>query len=87
MVSDEPSQAGVTATCGWSPPGGHPFVYEVDTFDETTGSGGASYPNQGPATNVDLSSPVTANDTWRIVLQNIETGFGATDLIATIAWP
>ena len=56
--------------------GGHPFVYEIDTFDETTGTGGATYPNQGPATNVDQPTPVTANDTWRLVLQNTETGFG-----------
>jgi hypothetical protein len=67
--------------------GGHPFIYEIDTFDETTGSGGPSYPNQGPATNVDQPTPVTANDTWRLVLQNIETGFGTTDLTATISWP
>jgi hypothetical protein len=67
--------------------GGHPFVYEIDTFDETTGTGGATYPNQGPATNVDQPTPVTANDTWRLVLQNTETGFGTTDLTATISWP
>lgn len=67
--------------------GGHPFAYEIDTFDETTGGGGPSYPNQGPATNVDQATPVTATDTWRLVLQNIETGFGTTDLTAAISWP
>jgi hypothetical protein len=67
--------------------GGHPFIYEVDTFDDTTGAPGPSYPNQGPSTNVDLSSPVTAKDTWRLVLKNSEAGFGATDLTATVSWP
>jgi hypothetical protein len=67
--------------------GGHAFIYHVQTFDDTTGSGGADYPNQGPATNVNLTSPVTATDTWRLVLENSEGGFGATDLTATISWP
>ena len=67
--------------------GGHPFLYEIDTFDETTGAAGPSYPNQGPATNVDQPTPVSANDTWRLVLQNIEAGFGTTDLTATLSWP
>lgn len=67
--------------------GGHPFTYEIDTFNETTGGGGPSYPNQGPAISVDLATPVTANDTWRLILQNIDIGFGTTDLTATISWP
>ncbi len=67
--------------------GGHPFTYEVDTFNDTTGAAGPAYPDQGPSTNVDLSSPVTANDTWRLVLKNSEAGFGATDLTATVSWP
>ena len=67
--------------------GGHPFIYGIDTFDETTGGSGPSYPNQGPATNVDQPTPVTANSTWRLKLENLETGFGTTDLTATISWP
>lgn len=67
--------------------GGHPFGYEIDTFDETTGAGGPSYPDQGPSISVDLATPVTADDTWRLILQNIDTGFGTTDLTATISWP
>jgi hypothetical protein len=66
--------------------GGHPFQYEVDLFDETSGSGDKSFPNQGPSTNVDQSIPVTAG-TWRLVLQNVEAGFGVTELTATISWP
>src|SRR5215203_5674788 len=54
--------------------GGHPFLYEVDLFDETGGSGNATLANQGPSTNVDEAFPVTAG-TWRLVLQNIEDGF------------
>jgi len=67
--------------------GGHPFAYEIDTFNETTGEGGPSYPNQGPSTNVDQATPVTATDTWRLILQNIDPGFGTTDLTATFSWP
>lgn len=66
--------------------GGHPFQYEIDLFDETSSTGDATFPDQGPSTNVDQTFPVTAGD-WRIVLQNAEGGFGITDLTATISWP
>jgi hypothetical protein len=66
--------------------GGHPFPYEVDLFDDTSGTGNATFPNQGPSTNVDQTIPVGAGD-WRVVLQNTETGFGTTDLTATLSWP
>jgi hypothetical protein len=66
--------------------GGHPLLYEIDLFDEGAGSGNATLANQGPSTNVDQSLPVTAGN-WRLVLQNIEAGFGTTDLTATISWP
>ena len=66
--------------------GGHPFAYEIDLFDETSGTGDKTLANQGPSTNVDQSLPV-APGVWRIVLQNIEDGFGTTDLTATLSWP
>jgi hypothetical protein len=66
--------------------GGHPFLYEIDLFDETGGSGDQTLANQGPSTNVDQSLPLTAGD-WRMVLQNVEAGFGVTELTATISWP
>ena len=66
--------------------GGHPFLYEVDLFDEGAGSGNATLANQGPSTKVDQALPVTPGN-WRLVLQNIEAGFGTTDLTATISWP
>lgn len=66
--------------------GGHPFLYEIDLFDESGGSGGVTMSNQGPSTNVDEAFPVTAGN-WRLVLQNSEAGFGTTDLTATISWP
>jgi hypothetical protein len=66
--------------------GGHPFPYEIDLFDESSGTGDATFPNQGPATNVEQAFPVTAGD-WRIVLKNSEAGFGTTDLTAAISWP
>jgi hypothetical protein len=66
--------------------GGHPFLYEIDLFDETGGSGNATLADQGPSTNADEAFPVTAGN-WRVVLQNIEAGLGTTDLTATISWP
>jgi hypothetical protein len=66
--------------------GGHPFPYEIDLFDETSGTGNATFPGQGPSTNVDRSFPIGTGD-WRMVLQNTETGFGITDLSARVDWP
>jgi hypothetical protein len=66
--------------------GGHPFLYEIDLFDESTGAGDKTFPNQGPSTNVDQMFPLTAGN-WRIVLQNSEAGFGVTNMTATFSWP
>jgi hypothetical protein len=66
--------------------GGHPFAYEIDLFDEGGGGGDSTLANQGPSTNVDQTLPVTPGD-WRLVLQNIEDGFGVTDMTATVSWP
>jgi hypothetical protein len=66
--------------------GGHPLEYEVDLI-EVGGPGVHSLPNQGPAPGTDVKLGVVAPNPWRLVLQNIETGFGVTDLTATIAWP
>jgi hypothetical protein len=74
---------GIRLVADW---GGHPFLYEIDLFDEGAGSGNATLANQGPSTNVDQTLPVTPGN-WRLVLQNIEAGFGTTDLTATISWP
>jgi hypothetical protein len=57
------------------------------TFNETADAGGPSYPNQGPSVSVEQATPVTPTDTWRLILQNVDTGFGTTDLTATISWP
>lgn len=66
--------------------GGHPFPYEIDLVDETSGTGNATFPDQGPAVNVDQSFPIGAGD-WRLVLKNTESGFGITDMTAVVAWP
>ena len=73
----------VHLTADW---GGHPFLYEVDLIEQG-GSGGQTLANQGPATRMDEQLPVTAPNPWKVVLQNIETGFGTTPMTATIAWP
>jgi hypothetical protein len=67
--------------------GGHNFVYEIDVINESSGVGGATYANLGPAPSTTKTFPVTANETWKVALQNIETGFGATDMTATVGWP
>jgi hypothetical protein len=68
--------------------GGHPFLYEVDLFDENGGQGSTDQHavSQEPSTNTDQVMPVTAGN-WRLVLQNTEAGFGTTDLTARISWP
>jgi hypothetical protein len=68
--------------------GGHPFLYEVDLFDESGGSGTTSQHavSQEASTNTDQAMPVTPGN-WRLVLQNADAGFGTTDLTATISWP
>ncbi len=66
--------------------GGHPFLYEIDLIEQG-GSGGGTLGNQGPATLVDQSFPIAPPNPWKLVLQNIETGFGPTGLTASITWP
>jgi hypothetical protein len=66
--------------------GGKPFPYEVDLLEQG-GPGTQVLANQGPATGVAETLPVTAPNPWRLVLQNIAEGFGVTQLDATIAWP
>lgn len=66
--------------------GGHPFQYEVDLMEQG-GPGTQTLANQGPATLVDQSFQVTPPHPWKIVLQNIEQGFGPTSLTATFSWP
>jgi hypothetical protein len=73
----------VRITADW---GGHPFLYEVDLL-EVGGSGSQTLANQGPATRMDAQLPVTAPNPWKVLLQNIETGFGTTPMTVTIAWP
>ena len=67
--------------------GGHPLKYEIDLIEQGGGAGLQTLPNQGPATNVTTSLPVTKPNGWMVVLQNIEVGFGVTPLTATISWP
>jgi hypothetical protein len=85
QVRFAPRSAGnATLTAKW---GGHAFVYEVDLLNETGGSGSQTLANQGPATNTANTFPVTSPDTWKLVLQNVETGIGRTDMTVTISWP
>jgi hypothetical protein len=67
--------------------GGHPFIYSIDTTDVTSGAPGPTFDGQGPATGVDQTLTLPAPDTWQVTVSNAETGFGATDLTATISWP
>jgi hypothetical protein len=67
--------------------GGHPFMYEIDVTNQSSGTGNTTFANQGPSTNADASVHVTAGETWKLVLQNTESGFGPTDMTARISWP
>ena len=66
--------------------GGHPFLYEID-LREQGGTGSQTLANQGPAPRVDVPLPVSGTNKWKLVLQNSETGFGVTNLTATVSWP
>ncbi len=72
----------VRLTADW---GGHPFLYEVDLFEQG-GSGSQTLANQGPATRMDQQFLITAGNPWKVVLQNTELGFGPTPMTVTIAW-
>ena len=72
----------ITLQAEW---GGHPFSYEVDLF-QLDGPGSQVLANQGPDVGTDVAIPVVAGE-WRLLLQNIDDGFGVTPLDATIAWP
>jgi hypothetical protein len=65
--------------------GGHPFAYEIDLL-QMDGPGSQVLGNQGPDVSVDETLRVTTG-TWRLVLQNIDEGFGVTPLDASIGWP
>ncbi|MHB8892342.1 MAG: hypothetical protein ACYC65_09905 [Candidatus Limnocylindrales bacterium] len=77
------SDGDVRVTAEW---GGHPFLYELDLFEQG-GSGSETLANQGPATRMDEALPVTAANPWKVLLQNIEIGFGITPMTVTITWP
>jgi hypothetical protein len=72
----------VTLQAEW---GGHPFTYEVDLF-QLDGPGSQVLADQGPDVGTDVALPVTAGQ-WRLVLQNIDDGFGITPLDAAVGWP
>ena len=73
----------LTLAADW---GGHPFLYEVE-LREQGGPGAVVLADQGPATRMAETLPVTAPNPWKLVLQNTEDGFGPTEMDATIAWP
>ncbi len=77
------ADGGVHVTADW---GGHPFLWELDLLEQG-GSGSESLADQGPATRMDETLPVTAPNPWKVVLQNVELGFGPTPMTVSIAWP
>ena len=77
------ADGGVHVTADW---GGHPFIWELDLLEQG-GSGSETLANQGPATRMDETLPLTAPNPWKVVLQNTEMGFGPTPMTVTIAWP
>ncbi len=80
-----PREAGaVTLDAEW---GGKPFRYEVDLFEQGGSNTSIVLADQGPSTGADASLPVTPGNPWKLLLQNIDEGFGITLLDATISWP
>ena len=73
----------VTLAADW---GGHPFPYEVE-LREQGGPGSALLADEGPATRMAETLPITAPNPWMVALRNAGEGFGPTELDATIAWP
>jgi hypothetical protein len=67
--------------------GGHPFTYEIDATNQSSGTGNQTLTNQGPGVSTNKSIPVTAGETWKVVLQNSDTGFGITDMTYQLSWP
>ncbi len=66
--------------------GGKPFLYELDLFEQG-GPGSVVVQPDESSTGIDTAVPVTAPNPWKVVLQNIEPGFGVTLMTASIAWP
>jgi hypothetical protein len=77
------TDGGVRVTADW---GGHPFLWELDVLEQG-GSGRQVLADQGPATRMDKTLPVTAANPWKVLLLNTETGFGTTPMTVTVAWP
>ena len=77
------SDGDVALDASW---GGHPFDYEVDLLEQ---GGPGSHVISGEEANVGVQAalPVTAGSPWKLVLQNVDDGFGITLLDATIGWP
>jgi hypothetical protein len=73
----------LTLAADW---GGHPFLYDVELREEG-GEGAVVLADQGPATRMTGTWPVTGPNAWTVGLRNAEDGFGRTELDATIAWP
>jgi hypothetical protein len=67
--------------------GGHPFTYEIDAINQSSGSGNKTLTNQGPSTNTNKSIAVTAGETWKVLLENADAGFGITDMTYSLSWP
>ena len=84
FVPHAAGNARVVATWG---PGS--FKYEIDLTNQSSGTGSKTLANQGPATSTDKSFPVTAGETWKLVLKNsTNVGVPTTiDMTATISWP
>ena len=73
----------LTLAADW---GGHPFLYEVE-LREQGGPGSVVLADQGPATRMAETWPITPPNRWTVALRNAEDGFGPTEMDATIAWP
>ena len=84
FVPHAAGNARIVATWG---PGS--FKYEIDATNQSSGTGSTTLANQGPSTGTDKTFPVTAGETWKLVLKNsTNVGVPTTiDMTATVSWP
>lgn len=67
--------------------GGHPFPWNMDATNQSSGTGSQSLHDQAATTGITRSVQVTAGETWKVLLANASDGLGATDMTFTLSWP
>src|SRR6185295_2354548 len=81
LVPRAAGNARIVAT--WGPA---TFKYSITATNQSSGTGNTSLTNQGPASSTNKSFAVTAGETWKIVLENVQdTGTPVIDMTYTLS--